>query len=157
MKRTSIPVLSVMLALCLTACAGHWHKHGGKEIITADGAPAAIGPYSQAVLCGNTLYLSGQIAIDPATGELIKGDIERETRQVLDNIGAVLKSAGMDYDDVVQAQVFLKDLNDYGKMNKIYAEYFKKDFPARAAVQVARLPKDVSIEIMTLAIRGAGD
>jgi 2-iminobutanoate/2-iminopropanoate deaminase len=124
--------------------------------MASDAAPEAIGPYSQAVLVGDTLYLSGQIAIDPETGALVRDGIEKETRRVLDNIGAVLKSAGMNFADVVQVQVFLKDLDHYSKMNAIYAEYFKADFPARAAVQVARLPKDVSIEIMCTAVKGAG-
>lgn len=151
--KQDIPAIRVALfvmVIALTGCVAT------KEIIATDGAPKAIGPYSQGVKVGNTLYLSGQIAIDPVTGVLVKGDIEKETRLVLDNIGAVLKAAGMDYDDVVQAQVLLKDLDHYGVVNKIYGEYFQKDFPARAAVEVARLPKDVSIEIMCVAIKGAG-
>jgi len=128
-----------------------------KEIIATDGAPKAIGPYSQAVMVGGRLYLSGQIAIDPASGELISGDISRETRQVLDNIGAVLSACGMSFADIVQVQVFLKNLDHYGVVNEIYAGYFTDNYPARAAVQVARLPKDVSIEIMAVAERGAGD
>lgn len=139
-----------MILVTLNAC------QSAKTIIATENAPAAIGPYSQAVLVDDTLYLSGQIAIDPKDGKLITGDIEKETRQVLDNIRAVLKEAGMTLDDVVQAQVFLKDLNHYGVVNKIYGEYFMKDYPARAAVQVARLPKDVSVEIMCVAIKGAG-
>jgi 2-iminobutanoate/2-iminopropanoate deaminase len=138
------------------AMSAHQGAHAAKKIIASDAAPAAIGPYSQAVMTGNTLYLSGQIAIDPETGALVRDGIEKETRRVLDNIGAVLKAAGMDFADVVQVQVFLKDLDHYSKMNSIYAEYFKADFPARAAVQVARLPKDVSIEIMCTAVKGAG-
>lgn len=144
-----------LLMLCLTACVTKTTTsyYFSKQIIATDEAPAAIGPYSQAVAKGNALYLSGQIAIDPATGNLIRGDIQKETRQVLDNIGAVLRAAGMDYGHVVQVQVFLKDLDHYSVVNQIYSEYFKKDFPARAAVQVARLPKDVSIEIMAVAMR----
>jgi len=141
--------LSAVLALCAAACAS-------KAIVETKEAPAAIGPYSQAVRVGTMLYLSGQIAIDPATGEMVTGDIERETRLVLDNISAVLAAAGMTLSDVVQVQVFLKDLNDYAVMNRIYAEYFKERHPARAAVQVARLPKDASIEILCTAHRGAG-
>ena len=144
---------------CGSSCGGGCAMHAnlqGKKIIATDKAPAAIGPYSQAVLVGKTLYLSGQIAIDPATGELVRDGIEKETRRVLDNIGAVLSAAGMDFADVVQVQVFLRDLDHYSKMNAIYAEYFKTDFPARAAVQVARLPRDVSIEIMCTAVKGAG-
>jgi 2-iminobutanoate/2-iminopropanoate deaminase len=141
-----------LLLPCFYSCA----HHHSKNIIATGAAPAAIGPYSQAVKVGKTLYLSGQIAINPATGKLVEGGIEKEARKVLDNIGAVLKAAGMDFADVVQVQVFLKDLNHYGLVNKIYAEYFKSDFPARAALQVARLPKDVSIEVMAVAVEGAG-
>ncbi len=125
-----------------------------KRFITTDAAPAAIGPYSQAVQVGDTLYLSGQIAIDPATGQLVLGGIEKETRQILDNIGAVLAEAGMDFSDVVQVQVFLRDIRHYSIVNEIYAEYFRSGFPARAALQVARLPKDVSVEIMATAVGG---
>ena len=141
-----LPVLALILGAL--SCAVE------KRIIATPDAPAAIGPYSQAVMIGNTLYLSGQIAIDPKTGKLVTGDIEKETRLVLDNIRAVLEEAGMGFEDVVQAQVFLKDLDHYGLVNRIYAEYFTRDFPARAAVQVARLPKDVSIEIMCTAVKG---
>ncbi len=144
--------IPLLLILFLASCA----SGPVKTIIATDAAPAAIGPYSQAVQVGDTLYLSGQIAIDPATGKLVEGGIEAEARQVLKNIQAVLEAAGMGFADVVQAQVFLKDLDHYSLVNKIYAEYFKKDFPARAAVQVARLPKDVAIEIMAVAVRGAG-
>ena len=146
--KSIIPIFVILVSL--NAC------QTSKTIIATENAPAAIGPYSQAVLVNDTLYLSGQIAIDPKNGKLITGDIEKETRLVLDNIQAVLEKAGMSMDDVVQAQVFLKDLNHYGLVNGIYGEYFKKDYPARAAVQVARLPKDVSIEIMCVAVKGAG-
>ena len=125
-----------------------------KRFIATDEAPAAIGPYSQAVQVGDTLYLSGQIAIDPATGKLVLGGIEKETRQVLDNMGAVLSKAGMGFSDVVQVQVFLRDIRHYSIVNEIYAEYFTEGFPARAALQVAKLPKDVSVEIMATAVGG---
>lgn len=140
-------VTFLLFAVLLSACTST------KTIISTENAPAAIGPYSQAVRVNDTLYLSGQIAIDPRSGEVITGDIERETRLVLDNIRAVLKKAEMTMDNVVQAQVFLIDLEHYGVVNKIYGEYFSEEFPARAAVQVARLPKDVSIEIMCIAER----
>lgn len=146
---STIPVIIIVLGCISCTCTS-------KKIIATENAPKAIGPYSQAVLVGDTLYLSGQIAIDPKSGELITGDIEKETRLVLNNIKAVLEAAGMGFDDVVQSQVFLKDLDHYSVMNQIYAEYFKKDYPARAAVQVARLPKDVSVEILCVAVRGAG-
>ena len=124
-----------------------------REIISTDNAPAAIGPYSQAIRVGNTLYLAGQIAIDPATGEMVAGGIEAQTHGVLKNIEAVLNAAGFSLNDVVQAQVFLADLNDYSAMNEVYASYFQEVKPARAAVQVARLPKDALVEIMVTAVR----
>jgi len=124
-----------------------------REVIATHAAPAAIGPYSQAVRVGETLYCAGQIAIDPATGKMVPGGVEPETRQVLANIRAVLSAAGFSPTDVVQAQVFLADLNDYAAMNSIYAETFGVAPPARAAMQVARLPKDARIEIMVTAVR----
>jgi 2-iminobutanoate/2-iminopropanoate deaminase len=132
------------------------HSHvaaAAREIVATDDAPAAIGPYSQAIRVGDTLYCAGQIAIDPASGEMVAGGIEPETRQVLANIQAVLRSVGFSPQDVVQAQVFLADLNDYATMNAIYAEVFGASPPARAAVQVARLPKDARVEIMVTAVR----
>jgi 2-iminobutanoate/2-iminopropanoate deaminase len=124
-----------------------------REIIATDAAPAAIGPYSQAVRVGDTLYCAGQIAIDPGTGKMVEGGLEPETRQVLANIRAVLDAAGFSPTDVVQAQVFLADLDDYATMNSIYAGVFGASPPARAAMQVARLPKDARIEIMVTAVK----
>lgn len=124
-----------------------------KQVIASEGAPEAIGPYSQAIQAGNTLYLAGQIGLDPATGQLVEGGIEAETRRVLDNLKAVLETAGYTMDHVVQAQVFLADLNDYAAMNIIYGTYFTDAPPARAAVQVARLPRDARVEIMMTAVR----
>ena len=124
-----------------------------REVISTKDAPAAIGPYSQAILVGNTLYAAGQIAIDPATGEMVEGGIEEQTDRVLKNIQAVLKAAGFSMDEVVQSQVFLSDLNNYAAMNEVYATYFKETPPARAAVQVARLPKDALVEIMVTAVK----
>ncbi|HMB90023.1 MAG TPA: RidA family protein [Rhodothermales bacterium] len=124
-----------------------------REVIATDGAPAAIGPYSQAVRVGNTLYCAGQIGLDPATGQLVEGGIEAETRRALDNQKAVLEAAGFTLNDVVQAQVFLADLGDYSAMNEVYATYFTKSPPARAAVQVARLPRDARVEIMLTAAK----
>lgn len=120
-------------------------------VIATNAAPAAIGPYSQAVLVGNRLYLSGQIGIDPATGAMVEGGTEAEARQVLANINAVLTAAGFTFDDVVQAQVFLADLNDYAVFNAVYAGAFGDKYPARAAVQVARLPLDARVEVMMVA------
>lgn len=123
-----------------------------REVIATDKAPAAIGPYSQAIKHGNTLYLSGQIGIDPATGQLVEGT-EAQTRQVMANLGAVLEAGGFSFGDVVQAQVFLKDLDDYSLVNGIYAEYFSDSPPARMALEVARIPRDARIEVMMTAVR----
>ncbi|MCX7710035.1 MAG: RidA family protein [Clostridia bacterium] len=123
-----------------------------KEIISTDKAPAAIGPYSQAVKLGNLIFTSGQIPINPATGEVVTGGIEAQTKQVLENIGAVLSAAGTDFSQVVKATVFIKDMNDFAAINKIYGEYFTSPCPARSCVEVARLPKDVGVEIEIIAV-----
>ncbi|MCR9160233.1 MAG: RidA family protein [Nannocystaceae bacterium] len=126
-----------------------------REIIETPNAPAAIGPYSQAVAVtgGRTLYCSGQIALDPTSGELVGGDdVEAQTRRVLDNLAAVLEAAGMGYDDVVKAGIFLADMADFGKVNALYAERFGAAPPARATVQVAGLPKGVKVEIDAVAV-----
>ncbi|MCF8241349.1 MAG: RidA family protein [Melioribacteraceae bacterium] len=122
-----------------------------KEIIKTENAPEAIGPYSQAVKIGNMLYASGQIPLDPETGKIVEGGIVEQTRRVFDNIKAVLIEAGFELSDVVQCQIFLSDLNNYAEMNKIYAEYFQKDFPARAVVEVSRIPRDSMLEAMVIA------
>ena len=122
-----------------------------KEIISTANAPAAIGPYSQAVKAGNLLFISGQIPLDPATGEVVEGDITVQTHRVLDNVKAILAEAGADFSNVVKTTVFLKDMNDFVPMNRVYAEYYPENCPARSAVQVGRLPKDVSVEIETIA------
>ena len=116
-------------------------------------APAAIGPYSQAVLVGDTLYCSGQIAIDPATGHMLSGGIEAETERVLENLLGLLQAAGLDLEHVVQCRVYLTDINDYGQVNEIYARYFGEDAPAREAVQVAALPRGARVEISATAVR----
>lgn len=122
-----------------------------KKIIQIPGAPAPIGPYSQAILKNETLYVSGQIPLNPKTGELIISDIESSCKQVLENIGALLNEAGMNFSDVVKCSIFLKDLNDFTKVNGIYATYFNENPPARETVQVSRLPMDVPIEISCIA------
>lgn len=122
-----------------------------KEIISTSNAPAAIGPYSQAVKAGNLLFISGQIPLDPATGEVVEGDITVQTHRVLDNVKAILTEAGADFSNVVKTTVFLRDMNDFVPMNRVYAEYYSENCPARSAVQVGRLPKDVSVEIETIA------
>jgi len=125
-----------------------------KKIIFTENAPAPIGPYNQAVLKGNTLYTSGQIAINPATGELITETIEAETEQVMLNMKAVLDAAGMTFENVVKATIFIMDMNDFGKINTIYGSYFnEKTAPARETVQVACLPKNVNVEISMIAVQ----
>jgi 2-iminobutanoate/2-iminopropanoate deaminase len=122
-----------------------------RTAISTTSAPAAIGPYSQAIKAGNLLFLSGQIPLDPATGTLVEGGVEAETRQVFTNIGAILTAAGASFDAVVSATVFLADMNDFAKVNEIYATYFSSPAPARATVQVARLPRDCRVEIQVIA------
>ena len=124
-----------------------------KKALQIPGAPAPIGPYSQAILKNDTLYVSGQIPLNPKTGELVDSSIENATIQVMENISALLKEAEMTMDDIVKCSIFLKDLGDFEAVNAIYARYFRSEPPARETVQVARLPKDVSVEISCIAIR----
>ncbi|MBS1595088.1 MAG: RidA family protein [Bacteroidetes bacterium] len=124
-----------------------------KHISPTAAAPAPIGPYSQAVMVNGTLYMSGQIAINPSTGEVFKGAIEGETALVMQNIGGVLKAYHMDYTHIVKTTIFLKDMNDFAVVNEAYGSYFKDDFPARETVQVSRLPKDVNVEISCIAVK----
>ncbi len=139
----------LLAALGITGCAAT----ATKEVVATKDAPAAIGPYSQAIKFGNMLFLAGQIPIDPKTNQLNTGSIEEQTKLVLDNLKAVLAANGMTMDDVVSTTVFLKDLNEFGKMNAIYGSYFKDKPPARATVQVARLPRDVLVEISAIAAK----
>jgi len=122
-----------------------------KKTVETPLAPKPVGPYSQAVISGNLVFASGQIAIDPASGELVENDIQKQTKQVLENIGAVLQAAGTDFQNVVKTTVFLKDMNDFGAMNEIYQSYFAANSPARSTVEVGRLPKDVLVEIECIA------
>lgn len=122
-----------------------------KEIIKISGAPAPIGPYSQGVKLNGTLYLSGQIALDPKTGELKMGSIEEQTHQVMQNIKALLDEAGMGWNNVIKASIFISDMDNFGKINEVYASYFESDFPARETIEVSRLPKDVDVEISIIA------
>ena len=125
-----------------------------RQAIHTDQAPKAIGPYSQAIRVGNTVYLAGQIPIDPKTNQLLQGTIEEQTRLVMSNLAAVLKAAGMSFDNVVMAHCFLKDLNDFAKFNETYATYFKDGMPpGRATVQAARLPRDVLVEVAFVAVK----
>ena len=125
-----------------------------KKIIFTEQAPAPIGPYNQAVLVGNTLYTSGQIAINPATNELVLSDIETETQQVMENMKAVLTAGGMTFADVVKTSIFISDMNNFAKINSVYARYFDEQLaPARETVEVACLPKNVNVEISMIAIK----
>jgi len=117
-----------------------------------DNAPAAIGPYSQAVQAGNTIYVSGQLPIDPKTGDFVEGDIREQTRQSLTNLKSILQAAGADMKDVVKATVLLADIADFAAMNEVYAEFFAEPYPARAAYQIAALPKNARVEIEVIAV-----
>lgn len=122
-----------------------------KKIIQTDKAPAPIGPYSQAVMVNNMLYVSGQIAINPANGQLVLDNIIEETQQVMNNLKAILEAADMDFSNVIKTTIFLKDMNQFSSVNEVYGAYFKSDFPARETVQVAALPKFVNVEISVVA------
>lgn len=126
-----------------------------RTIIATEAAPAPVGPYSQAVSGGGLVFVSGQIAIDPATGQLRTGDVEEETRLVLENMKAVLRAAGSGLDRVLKTTIFLKDMGDFARVNAVYATYFTVEPPARACVEAARLPKDVSVEIECVALAGS--
>jgi 2-iminobutanoate/2-iminopropanoate deaminase len=123
-----------------------------KKVIQTAKAPKAIGPYSQGILVDNFIFTSGQIPLDPVSNSLVLGDIKVQTKQVLENLGEILKSAGSGLDKVVKTTVFLKDMNDFPAMNEVYAQFFKENPPARSTVQVAKLPKDVEIEIEAIAL-----
>ena len=125
-----------------------------KKIITTNNAPAPIGPYNQAVLSGNTLYISGQIPIDPGTGELVAGDIRNETRQCMENLKAILTEAGMTFENVVKSSIFVKDMHQFSEINTVYGTYFDAaTAPARETVEVANLPKFVNVEISMIAVK----
>ncbi len=123
-----------------------------KEIVIAEKAPQAIGPYSAGVRAGEFVYTAGQLGIDPASGAFVAGGIEAETRQALTNLKAVLEAAESSLENVVKTTVFLRDMNDFAAMNGVYAEFFTTNFPARSAIQVARLPKDAAVEIEAVAV-----
>lgn len=125
-----------------------------KKIINTPNAPAPIGPYNQAVLTGNTLYISGQIAFNPKTMELVMDDIKTETKQVMENLKAILDAAEMTFEDVVKSSIFISDMNNFGHINEVYAKYFDSDTaPARETVEVANLPKFVNVEISMIAVK----
>ena len=122
-----------------------------KSAVTSAGAPAAIGPYSSALRAGSLLFISGQVPVDPATNQMVPGDIAVQARRVLDSIGALLDAGGLGYNDVVRTTVFLADMNDFAAMNAVYQTYFTEPYPARSTVQAARLPRDARIEIDAIA------
>ncbi|MEZ4946666.1 MAG: RidA family protein [Cyclobacteriaceae bacterium] len=124
-----------------------------KEVVYSSNAPEPIGPYSQAIMAGNTLFVSGQIPIDTTSGKIISDDIVAETNQVMKNLEAILKEAGMDFSNVVKCSIFLSDMNNFPKVNDAYGQYFKSDPPARETVEVSRLPKDVNVEISCIAVK----
>lgn len=122
-----------------------------RQAVSSPAAPKAIGPYSQAIRAGSLLFLSGQVPIDPATGDIVEGDIAAQTHRVFQNLGEVLKAGGASFDQVVRATIYLKDMNDFAVVNEVYGTYFSSPAPARATVQVARLPKDARVEIDLIA------
>ncbi|MCB7480215.1 RidA family protein [Christiangramia sediminis] len=125
-----------------------------KKIVKTDKAPAPIGPYNQAIFAGNTLYISGQIALDPVTGDLKTEDLENETLQVLENLKAILTEAGLGLENVVKTSIFISDMNNFGKINEVYSRYFdSENAPARETVEVANLPKFVNVEISAIAVK----
>ena len=124
-----------------------------KKIIHTSDAPKAIGPYSQGILNGNTLYVSGQIPVNPHTGELLTGDIREQTKQVMNNIHAILLEAEMNFTNVVKASIFISDMNDFQKINEVYTTYFSDDPPARECIQAARLPRNANVEISMIAVK----
>lgn len=145
------------LSIALVASLPLGAAHGAtsvpqKEVVASKDAPAAVGPYSQAIRSGSMVFLAGQIPIDPKTGQTNLGTIEEQTAQVFENLKAVLAAAGMTLDNVVSTTVYVKDLNDFAKLNAVYGTYFKDKPPARATVQVQRLPKDAAVEISAIAV-----
>lgn len=140
--------MAVLATFSTVACAAP-----PKEVIATKDAPAAIGPYSQAVRSGNMVFVAGQIPLDPKTGQLNTGTDEEQVAQVLENIKAILAADGMTMDNVVSTTVFVRDLNNFSKLNTVYGTYFKDKPPARATIQAARLPRDVAVEISAIAVK----
>lgn len=152
-KYGTIFIVAVAFALSINIDA----QSSRKRVVETADAPRAIGPYSQAIIANGFVYTAGQIGSDPKTGSLVEGGIAEQTEQALKNIAAVLKASGSSTDDVVKATVFLADMNDFAKMNEVYAKHFKAPFPARSTVQVARLPRDARVEIEAVAVVGKKD
>jgi len=143
-------VLSLLLMMLSSIVIGQGVE---KQVIMSTGAPKAVGPFSQAILAGNTLYVSGQLPLDPVTGQMDTLDMEAEIRRVMANLEAVLKEAGMSYHDIVKATIFMTDIRNYGLINSVYGEYFKDAPPAREAFQVVALPKGAHVEISCIAVK----
>ena len=148
-------LIIVLAAAALAACGSGNADTRTKRVISTSAAPTPIGPYSQGILFGETLYCSGQIGIDPATGKLIDGGISAEADRALKNLGAILQAAGMDYSDVVMATIFLTDINDFAAVNAVYANYFTVDPPGRQAIQVGALPAGALVEISLVAMKSS--
>jgi 2-iminobutanoate/2-iminopropanoate deaminase len=149
--RSFIPTAILSLAMILAASISTEAQSKKRAVETAE-APKAIGPYSQAIIANGFVYTAGQVGTDPKTGTLVEGGIAEQTEQVLKNLAVVLRAAGSSLDDAVKTTVFLADMNDFARMNEVYAKHFKTPFPARSTVQVARLPRDAKIEIEIIAL-----
>lgn len=149
MKLTLIIFAVLTLLFSLTISGGKVER----KTIYTEKAPKPIGPYSQAIVAGDFIFTSGQIPIDPKTNQIVQGDIKEQTKQVLENLKAVLEAAGATFDDVVKVNVYMRDLNEFPAMNEVYSEYFKNSPPARTTVEVSRLPRDVKIEIDLIAVK----
>lgn len=143
-----------MIVVCyMLVLAGCTTAESGQTVITTENAPEAIGPYSQGILSGNTLYASGQLGLIPETGAMAGDNLEAQARQALENLGAVLEAAGMGFENVVSVDVFLSDIEKFSAFNAIYSEYFSENRPARAVVEASRLPRDALVEIKLIAVR----
>jgi 2-iminobutanoate/2-iminopropanoate deaminase len=153
-RRNALRALGGLALFRLWASGQTGGKERMKQEVKTDQAPKAIGPYSQAIIANGFIFCSGQLPLDPATGELNSGPIEDQARLVLKNLGAVLSAAGSSLDRIVKTTIFLQDMNDFAKVNEVYAGFFKTPYPARATVQVARLPRDAKVEIEAVALVG---
>lgn len=155
MRRRNALLALGSLAFFKIRASGHTGGNENmKQEVKTDKAPKAIGPYSQGIIANGFVFCSGQLPLDPASGELSTGSIEDQSRLVLKNLGAVLAAAGSSFDRVIKTTIFLQDMNDFAKVNEVYAGFFKTPFPARATVQVARLPRDAKVEIEAVALVG---
>lgn len=151
-RREALLMLGTPALFKSLAIGNRGGKEDMKKEVKTDNAPKAIGPYSQGIIANGLVFCSGQIAFDPASGELNTGPVQKQARLVLNNLGAVLQAAGSSFDQVVKTTIFLQDMNDFSQVNQVYAEFFTTPFPARATVQVARLPRDAKVEIEAIAL-----